>query len=62
MPYLFRCTYCNREVEIDPWSADFERNCDDCGEDMCKSCVNIYDRVPLCDSCLDNRENSEEDE
>lgn len=52
MGYYFECTYCNARIPTSPWEAEKERNCSDCGEDLCERCVKHYIGVDLCTECF----------
>lgn len=62
MAYLFRCTYCNHEEEVNPWDMKKDSECEDCGEPICVKCLNLHEEQVLCDSCLSDRTSEPIDE
>lgn len=51
MPYYFICTYCNCQTPADLFGEDFGVNCTNCGEDLCKKCVETYHGEAMCEQC-----------
>lgn len=60
MPYLHRCDFCNDETRLsadEVAGADFDRSCDDCGEDGCINCM----PDGVCDGCQSSRDEEDAD-
>lgn len=63
MPYYFECDFCNHQVRFEMYSGpDFERQCYDCGQAMCESCVLIHGDDEVCPACQEAHEEAEDED
>lgn len=61
MPYYFECYGCGVTTPFEP-SGDLtlDQSCDECGQDSCTDCINIFNGTKMCDQCYIRAVDAEE--